>query len=519
VCALCAAYSPARASAAAAGVRSGALPTEVFIGVVHDVAADYLPGSAGNSAGQEQFRQPLQVLTTSGGRIWQLNDQQRGQVASGTYSAVRGYRQGLDTIRVQSEHVLAAVRPDERSSAVQHLSVLVILADWTKPDGTTPKSATNVVGKQTATWYAEVSHERLKLSAHVTSWLRVKAPKGCDFTTIGNEAQSAASRAGYKPARYTNIMIYFPYLASCGWAGLGYEPGTLTYINGDMSLDVVAHELGHNLGLSHANTVTCTGAQLVSSCTNDEYGNPFDVMGDSGDGSFDALQQDQLGWLPGGPLVVKKTMKVTLHPLESSDGEQAIEVVPNKSTYGDLYYLEYRRAVGADAGYAPNQLDGVMINVSQMWDYDYFDDFGATWLLQLGPKGAYALPAGSSWTAPEGITITVDSTAASGAVISIRFGTQPDIPTKLEAVPGRTEISLTWVPPTDVFDGKITGYDVTEYLHGQELNIVDTKSARATATLTGLKRGTAYSFTVSAYGPLGATDPPSRFTALVKTKT
>jgi chitodextrinase len=78
---------------------------------------------------------------------------------------------------------------------------------------------------------------------------------------------------------------------------------------------------------------------------------------------------------------------------------------------------------------------------------------------------------------------------------------------------------LTWVPPTDVFDGKITGYEVAEYRHGQEINIVDTKSAKATATVTGLKPGTSYSFTVSAYGPLGATDPPSRFTALIETKT
>lgn len=516
MCALCAASVPARASAAAASPRSVARPTELLTGVVSDVAADYLPGYAGSPAQQPQI--PQQVITTAGGRIWQLSGQERGRLASGSYVAVSGYAEGPDTMRVQSEHVLAPGRPVEHSSEVQHLTVLVILADWTKPDGTTPKTVTTVVGKQTATWYADVSHGRLKLNAHATSWLHIKPPKGCDYTTIGNEAQEAASHAGYKPATYTNIMVYFPYLASCHWAGLGYEPGTLTYINGFMTLTVVAHELGHNLGLSHANTVTCTGAQLVSSCTNDEYGNPYDVMG-SGDGSFDALQQDQLGWLPGGPLVVKKSMKVTLHPLESSNGEQAIEVVPNKNTYGDLYYLEYRRPVGADAGYAPSLLDGVMVNVSQMWDYDYSDDFGATWLLQLGPKGAYPLPAGSSWIAPEGITITVDSTAVSGAVVSITFRTQPDIPTKLKAVPGRTEISLTWVPPTDVFDGKITGYEVAEYRHGQEINIVDTKSAKATATVTGLKPGTSYSFTVSAYGPLGATDPPSRFTALIETKT
>ena len=46
---------------------------------------------------------------------------------------------------------------------------------------------------------------------------------------------------------------------------------------------VIAHELGHNMGLRHASGYSCTSGgaavTLSSSCTASEYGDPFDVMG------------------------------------------------------------------------------------------------------------------------------------------------------------------------------------------------------------------------------------------------
>ena len=72
-------------------------------------------------------------------------------------------------------------------------------------------------------------------------------------------------------------------MTACGWAGLAEMPGRQFWLNGDVSTRVFAHELGHNMGVHHAGSLTCTAGgvavQMSSDCSFDEYGDPFDVMG------------------------------------------------------------------------------------------------------------------------------------------------------------------------------------------------------------------------------------------------
>ena len=60
-------------------------------------------------------------------------------------------------------------------------------------------------------------------------------------------------------------------------------PGKYSWLNGSggMSLRVMAHELGHNVGTHHASSMSCTvsGVRVSlatnsSSCTSSEYGTP-----------------------------------------------------------------------------------------------------------------------------------------------------------------------------------------------------------------------------------------------------
>lgn len=119
------------------------------------------------------------------------------------------------------------------------------------------------------------------------------------------DAKAGAVAAGYNPNNYPFIVIVFNTYAS--WLGAGAY-GRIgegkTWINGGgrASLaEVYNHEIGHNLGLDHANAWNPNG--LVPDSLDGahvEYGNIYDTMGYGGAyfGHFTASFKNQLGWLP-----------------------------------------------------------------------------------------------------------------------------------------------------------------------------------------------------------------------------
>jgi M6 family metalloprotease-like protein len=223
-------------------------------------------------------------------------------------------------------------------------------------------------------------------------------------------------------------MVYFPYNARCDFGGLGTTGDRYTWVNGEMTSRVAAHELGHNLGLHHSSSATCTnakGAQVTVSakCTHDEYGDLFDAMGAVYTGvprEFNAAQKSRLGWLDGRTATVTTSRSVTLSPLEGNTGVVAAKIVAGASEY----WIEYRRPVGVDTslGFYPGSTDGVLVHRTTKE--------GATELLDGRPDGYKsfanaAVPAGSSVTTPEGVTAKVRSANGSSAIVDIMFARAP----------------------------------------------------------------------------------------------
>ncbi len=120
---------------------------------------------------------------------------------------------------------------------------------------------------------------------------------GGDEYDLRTDALATAKAMGYDSAAYDlNVVVYSGGPGSFG--GLGYVGGAGVWLK-SISVGVAAHELGHNIGLWHANFWDTGGQSVIGAGTHAEYGNNFDTMGSAGAGNqhFNANHKNQVGWL------------------------------------------------------------------------------------------------------------------------------------------------------------------------------------------------------------------------------
>ncbi len=185
----------------------------------------------------------------------------------------------------------------------------------------------------------------------------------------------AADRIGFTEAPNRHLVLSYPRGAdtqgcSYGLASIGAGPnaGGIALVS-DTAWPVLAHELGHNLGLEHAKALVCTRADvalngLPRGCSVTEYGYPWDVMAASAPdraGSLSAPQAIRLGFLRAGQFasVASGSRTLTLAPRAAATGVRAVEVADPVSKA--RYYVEYRARVGRDKVLYKNVPAGVRI--------------------------------------------------------------------------------------------------------------------------------------------------------------
>jgi hypothetical protein len=453
---------------------------------------------------------PVRYAVQGPDKTWWLDGLPAPIPAAGSEVEITGvprdeHTLAVDTIRVLSTGGLTMAT----TAAPRSTRILVLRVFWGSKPPAAPTAAVTQqkVIKDSQAWFREVSHGRYSVSGTVTPWLRIAPPADCfqSVFEIANQAFAAATQAGYQLSQFGRYVFYEPCSAG-GILGYGSIPGSYVWLFNTLGKNVVMHEQGHNLGLPHASSRTCTatgwGAVTWSSrCSLVEYGDNIDAMGNRQPGHYNAFYKSNLGWLSRSTTVTS-TRTVTLAPYETSGaGVKAVRLRSGGSTY----WLEYRTRTGTDRGMAAGTA-GVQIR--------YQAANGQTQLLDAAPGSTTSwedfadahLPAGSSWTTPERVRITVTGQTASAAAVAFRFGAgAPRAPGSPRSVTARGAVNaarITWTRPPD--NGAIIRrYRITRLDNGATRTLTTTGGLVTSYLWPDLSPSRTYSFSVRAINQAG----------------
>lgn len=293
---------------------------------------------------------------------------------------------------------------------------------------------------QLDSWWSSASAGIENLSISSLPITTIPVPSNCDTKAMETAAKSAVGAAALNTWA-TNITIILPENSGCWWGGLGYMPGFVTWIN-SINFKVMIHELGHNMGLPHANSCfQKETVSLVNMCNESEYGDPTDPMGMAWSVdrySFGAEFLTRIGWLPQSQQKTwaGTTVSYTLVPLDdtSRGGLRGIRIngrgALDSTSPGD-YWLQFR-AFGENSSPKP----GVHLTVSPTKEFELSaagknSDLGtSTWLCDITPGDApwgtpawnsYGFQLNTPWSDPSGLfTVTVTAVTATSASLTIK---------------------------------------------------------------------------------------------------
>jgi hypothetical protein len=253
------------------------------------------------------------------------------------------------------------------------LVIMVFFQNTSQPSITLDQMKTTM--DNASAYYRENSYQKLTLSgiiqadrgADVFGWYVIPLDLTCNNDSVKTPAFNAVSEnAGINVNDYDEKVIIANF-GSCGWSGIATIKGDTAFVDSDYTgtgnYNVVAHEIGHNLGEYHANFLDCGNTAVSNTgCSVKEYGDVYDVMGSSSL-HFNAHHKELVNFFdPGQMINVKNSGIYSLEPIETNTG--GLKALKIQRGTNDYLYVEYRQPLGYDINITtlPDASQGAMLH-------------------------------------------------------------------------------------------------------------------------------------------------------------
>ena len=460
-------------SAATIATAGGTPTPQRITGVVQTIIREQPPGrKAANHIPANDTTKVLRVGT----RIVPLTDGSLATTKDGSTVSVTVVPGSDGRKRVVSARTIAAPADVSSPSVHQVYLALVLPPGLTADPSLSEASARAMVTNVSRYWSSQTGDKVSFSTARVLPAYRsAYACSGTDedVYNMWEEALGMMPDA-YGPGKH--LVLVAPEGATAlgcyygvGTIGAVEAEGNDVFVSG-LNQSLLAHELGHNLGLYHSNSLRCSGTQDMAvtesgfpGCQARQYDDLFDVMGYSGatygEGNLNAVHLDGMNLLPNAVRKIPANSGATtarISPLSTTADNRTLKITdPN----GTNYFVEYRTNSGLDtvAGRNPWKPSwGVRV----LRDDPDAPASAGSYELDATPTSLQSydynrsIPVGGTFTAASRkLTIRVAEQDPSGATLTIADWAAPVVPsTVVLSIPARASVGTKITAATRVTD-------------------------------------------------------------------